>query len=289
GPNGAGKSTLISLLLGQVPATRGSGSVLGFDIRRQRWSVRQRTGFVPETDCFIPGMSGVGYVVFAGRLAGMGHSAAMQRAHQMLDLVELENERYRPVETYSAGMKQRVKLAQALVHDPELVFLDEPTNGMDPRGRRLMLRLMNELPRRGVSILLSSHLLPDVEEVCQRVIVLGRGRVLAEGEIREMRKPSETRCRVRVVGEDGPFRDRLRQAGVEIAGGGEGGLDLELPAADRHDLVLRAAVRAGVHLREFRPQRSSLEQVFLEALQAQREADRAAMHPAGGGVDARIP
>ncbi len=131
GPNGAGKSTLISALLGHITITAGAGSVLGLDVCRQQRTIRQRTGYVPESDCFIPGMSAVGYVSYAGRLAGMPSRPAMQRAHEMLDLVELENERYRPVETYSVGMKQRVKLAQALVHDPELVFLDEPTNAAE--------------------------------------------------------------------------------------------------------------------------------------------------------------
>jgi len=270
GPNGAGKSTLISLLLGHTRITSGSGTVLGHDIGREQRSIRQQTGYVPESECFIPGMSGVGYVCYAGRLAGMSHSSAMQRAHEMLDLVELENERYRPVETYSAGMKQRVKLAQALVHDPQLVFLDEPTNGMDPRGRRLMLDLMKDLGRRGVSLLLSSHLLPDVEQVCESVIVLGRGRVLAEGLIEEMRRPSARRCGARIRGDAERFRSSLSRAGVEVCGEDGGGLDLLLPDDGRHDLVVRAAVEAGVQLRELRPQRSSLEQVFLEAIESQQ-------------------
>ena len=272
GPNGAGKSTLISLLLGQATVTSGTGRVLGFDIRKQRRAVRQRTGYVPETDCFVPGLSGVGYVCYAGRLAGMSGSSAMQRAHEMLDLVELENERYRPVETYSAGMKQRVKLAQALVHDPELVFLDEPTNGMDPRGRRLMLSLMKDLAKRGVSLLLSSHLLPDVEQVCERVVVLGRGRVLAEGLIEEMRRPSPRRCSARIRGDADDFSRRLEGAGVRISGQDDDRLHLELPADGRHDLVVRAAVDAGVQLRELRPERSSLEQVFLQAVESHQRA-----------------
>jgi len=270
GPNGAGKSTLINLLLGQTPVTGGRGAVLGFDISRQRRAIRQRTGYVPETDCFIPRLSGVGYVCYAGRLAGMSGSSAMQRAHEMLDLVELEDERYRPVETYSGGMKQRVKLAQALVHDPELVFLDEPTNGMDPRGRRLMLNLIRDLSKRGISLLLSSHLLPDVEQVCERVVVLGRGRVLAEGLIEEMRRPSPRRCSVRVRGAISEFGRYLGEADVLICGRDGERLELELPGDGRHDLVVRAAVAAGVQLRELRPQRSSLEQVFLQAIESQR-------------------
>ncbi len=287
GPNGAGKTTLISLLLGQTPATSGSGTVLGFDIRKRRRAVRQRTGFVPETDCFIPGMSGVGYVVFAGRLAGMGAASAMQRAHEMLDLVELEDERYRPVETYSVGMKQRVKLAQALVHDPDLVFLDEPTNGMDPRGRQLMLGLLKDLPRSGVSVLLSSHLLPDVEEVCERVVVLSRGRVLARGSIEDMSKPSETRYIARVIGDIRAFCEALQRANVAVNDDEPGRLDLELPAANRSDLVFRAAVETGVRLGELRPHRSSLEQAFLDALKAQGSVEPTPVNSSEGVADAR--
>jgi len=204
----------------------------------------------------------------------------------MLDLVELEDERYRPVETYSVGMKQRVKLAQALVHDPDLVFLDEPTNGMDPRGRQLMLDLLQDLPRAGVSVLLSSHLLPDVEEVCERVIVLSRGRVLARGRIEDMSKPSETRYSARVTGDVRAFCEALQRAGVTVNDDEPGRLDLELPAANRSDLVFRAAVDTDVRLREFRPHRSSLEQAFLDALKAQGRVGPTPVNSSEGVADA---
>ncbi len=192
GPNGAGKSTLISLLLGQTPATSGVATVLGFDVARQQRQIRRRVGFVPENDCLIPGLTGTGYVCYAGRLAGMSYADAMQRAHEVLDYVDLDEARYRPAEQYSAGMRQRLKLAQALVHDPDLLFLDEPTNGMDPHGRQIMLSLISDLGRAGISVLLSSHLLPDVERVCERVIIMGAGEILTSGRIDEMRKPHPT-------------------------------------------------------------------------------------------------
>lgn len=272
GPNGAGKTTLLNLLLGHTEITRGDASVLGFDVRQQARAIRRRLGCVPENDCFIPGLSGVGYVQYVGRLAGMDRHSAMQRTHEMLDLVGLEDERYRPVETYSAGMKQRVKWAQALVHDPDLVFLDEPTNGMDPPGRRRALELIRDLGKRGVAVILSSHLLHDVEQVCERVIVLGRGRVLAEGRIEEMRRPSPRRCEVRVRGDLAPFQRRLTESGVKIYGQDEERLHLELPADDRHDLVVAAVAQSGVQLRELRLQRSSLEEVFLQAVASQEPA-----------------
>jgi ABC-2 type transport system ATP-binding protein len=199
GPNGAGKSTLLSVLLGQVPATGGQASVLGFNVLREQQRIRRRIGFMPENDCLIAGLSGVGYVHYCGRLAGMSHADAMQRGHEVLDYVGLGDARYRPAEEYSAGMKQRLKLAQAIVHDPDLLFLDEPTNGMDPQGRVVMLELIRDLGRCGISVLLSSHLLPDVERVCARVIIMGGGEVLTEGDIADMRAPHPTRYTVAVA------------------------------------------------------------------------------------------
>jgi len=272
GPNGAGKTTLLNLLLGHTVITRGDASVLGFDVRQEARAIRRRVGYVPENDCFIPGLSGVGYVQYVGQLAGLDGHSAMQRTHEMLDLVGMEDERYRPVETYSAGMKQRVKWAQALVHDPDLVLLDEPTNGMDPPGRRLVLELIRDLGKHGVAVVLSSHLLHDVEQVCERVIVLGRGRVLAEGRIEEMRRASPRRCEVRVRGDLEPFRRRLTETGVTIRGQDEERLHLELPEDDRQDLVVAAIARSGVELRDLRLQRSSLEEVFLQAVASQAPA-----------------
>ncbi|MCH7808484.1 MAG: ABC transporter ATP-binding protein, partial [Planctomycetes bacterium] len=216
GPNGAGKSTLISVMLGQTPISSGSATVLGYCVRRQQRMIRQRVGFVPENDCLISGLSGVGYVHYAGRLAGMSHSDAMQRTHEVLDYVGLDEARYRPAVQYSAGMKQRLKLAQALVHDPDVLFLDEPTNGMDPLGRQTMLSLIDDLGRAGIGVLLSSHLLPDVERVCQRVVIMGRGEVLTGGDMDEMTKPHPTLYTIEYVGDSDAFADRLTRANVTL-------------------------------------------------------------------------
>ena len=228
GPNGAGKTTLISLLLGQTPPTAGEARVLGFSIgKRQRgitsnWqaggllAIRRRVGFVPENDCLISGFSGTGYVYYTGRLAGMSHADAMQRTHLVLDYVDLGEARYRPAEQYSAGMKQRLKLAQALVHDPDLLFLDEPTNGMDPHGRQVMLGLIEDLGSAGINILLSSHLLPDVERVCKKVLIMGGGEVLATGSMDEMKQPHSTLYTIDYVGSSGAFCRALEERGVAI-------------------------------------------------------------------------
>ena len=274
GPNGAGKSTLISVLLGQTPLTSGQATVLGFDIRNQQRQIRRRIGFMPENDCLIPDMSGTGYVYYAGRLAGMSHSDSMQRTHEVLDYVALEEARYRPAEQYSTGMRQRLKLAQALVHDPDLLFLDEPTNGMDPQGRNVMLSLISDLGRAGISVLLSSHLLPDVERVCDRVIIMGGGEVLTIGRIDEMNKPHLKQYSVEVLGTLGDLPEALEALSVTVIGRVDGMLEIELPSERDQTLVLEAARSAGVTLRGLHPKRSSLEETFMAAIGKQQDLVR---------------
>ena len=177
------------------------------DIRTRRLDIRQAVGFVPEDECLFPGMTGVGFVAYAGELVGMGPRDAMQRAHEVLDYVGLGEARYRRVESYSTGMKQRLKIASAIVHDPRLLILDEPTNGMDPAGRDDVLRLAVDLARnKGMSLLFSSHLLPDVEAVCDYVMVLGGGRLLAQGRIDDLERPHHQRVRAAGQGRPGGVR-----------------------------------------------------------------------------------
>src|SRR5476651_1892736 len=176
GPNGAGKSTMIKALLGFIVPERGRMRVLGLDVAESPLQIRARVGYMPENDAHIPGMNAVSFVAYCGELAGLPRGDAMQRAHEVLFYCGLGEARYRNVETYSTGMKQRIKLAQALVHDPDLLFLDEPTNGMDPKGRDEMLELVRDLAHnKGVNLILCSHLLPDVEFTCDHVVVkIGR-------------------------------------------------------------------------------------------------------------------
>ncbi len=184
GPNGAGKSTFIKCLLNLETPTTGSARVLGVDIRASNRESRERVGYSPEQDSHISGLAGCEYVTYCGQLAGMPLRVARQRTHEILDLVGMGQERYRPVDTYSTGMRQRVKLAQALVHDPKVVFLDEPTNGLDPSGREHILKLIGSLWRElGTSVVMSSHLLRDIERVCDRVVIIGHGRLLEHDSI----------------------------------------------------------------------------------------------------------
>src|SRR5688572_31889975 len=184
GPNGAGKSTMIKALLGFVRPDRGEMRVLGLDVKTSPLQIRRRIGYMPENDAHIPGMNAVSFVAYCGELAGLPRADAMQRAHEVLYYCGLGEARYRNVETYSTGMKQRIKLAQALVHDPDLLFLDEPTNGMDPKGRDEMLELIRDIAHnKGLSLILSSHLLPDVEYTCDYVVVMDKGTIATEGPI----------------------------------------------------------------------------------------------------------
>lgn len=189
GPNGAGKSTLIRCLLQLDENDTGRASLLGQDIDAHGREVRKRVGYAPEQDCHIPGMAGCEYVTYCAQLSGLPFAAARQRAHEMLDFVGMGQERYRLVETYSTGMKQRIKIAQAIVHDPELVFLDEPTNGLDPEGQAHILDLIGRIWKEsGISVVLSSHLLPDVDRICEQIVILARGRVVVHDRLQELKR-----------------------------------------------------------------------------------------------------
>ncbi len=216
GPNGAGKSTMLKALLGFVKPTQGRMSVLGMDVAQRPLEIRARLGYMPESDAHIPGMNAVSFVAYCGQLAGLPQVDAMQRAHEVLYYVGLGEARYRNIETYSTGMKQRIKLAQALVHDPDLLFLDEPTNGMDPKGRDEMLELVRDLGHnKNVSLILSSHLLPDVEYTCDYVVVMDKGQIAAQGPIQELKGPAGRVFELRIKGNLPAFIEVLRGAGME--------------------------------------------------------------------------
>src|SRR4051812_5703544 len=188
GPNGAGKSTLMKCLLQLQPITSGSARLLGREVGREGREIRKRVGYTPEQDCHIPGMVGCEYVTYCAQLCGLPFRAARQRAHEMLDFVGMGQERYRKADTYSTGMKQRMKLAQAIVHDPEIVFLDEPTNGLDPKGQAQILELVRSLWRTyGITVVLSSHLLHDVDRICEQIIIISRGRVLVHDSLENLK------------------------------------------------------------------------------------------------------
>ena len=188
GPNGAGKSTFMKCLLQLQPITSGSAKLLGREVGSEGREIRKRVGYTPEQDCHIPGMVGCEYVTYCAQLCGLPFQVARQRAHEMLDFVGMGQERYRPIDTYSTGMKQRLKLAQAIVHDPEIVFLDEPTNGLDPKGQAQILELVQSLWKTyGITVVLSSHLLHDVDRICEQIIIIARGQVLVHDTLENLK------------------------------------------------------------------------------------------------------
>src|SRR5437868_734231 len=257
GPNGAGKTTLIRTLLGLITLDAGGGQVLGMDVRARRLDIRQAVGFAPEDECLFPGVAGIESVAYAGELCGMAWTEAMQRAHEVLNYVGLGEARYRRVESYSTGMKQRLKLAAAIVHDPKLLILDEPTNGMDPAGRQEIIELARDLSHgKGMSLIFSSHLLPDVEAVCDHVLVLGRGSLLAQGNIQEMKQAHPRAFDVRLKGNAEPFLVRLRAAGCEAVADEDEVLRVTLPEGHTTELVWRTASDTGAQVRHLRPHRS---------------------------------
>ena len=267
GPNGAGKTTMIRSLLGLIAIDAGKGRVLGLDVVHQALAVRQAVGFVPEDDCLFPGVTGVQFVAYAGELVGMGTTDALQRAHEVLDYVDLGEARYRNAESYSTGMKQRLKIASAIVHDPRLLILDEPTNGMDPVGRDEILALCRDLSRaKGMNLLISSHLLPDVEAVCEYVVVLGKGRVLAQGRIAELKQAHDRQFELRVRGDQRRFAGLLSERGVRAEPVNDH-LLVDLPPDSTVAVLWETAESAAEQIRSMRPRRSTLEEVFLRALE----------------------
>ncbi len=274
GPNGAGKSTMIKALLGFVVPTRGQMQVFGLDVRHKAAAIRARIGYMPENDSHIPGMNAVTFVAYCGQLSGLPPVDAMQRAHEVLYYVGLGEARYRNVETYSTGMKQRIKLAQALVHDPDLLFLDEPTNGMDPKGRDEMLALIHDLAHaKRVNLILSSHLLPDVEHTCDHVIVMDKGRIATQGPIATLKGSGGSVFELRIKGDLPSFLDVLRSQGLDAHGTDEDVMRVLVPAGrTARDLFMMAASHK-VQVRHLRPSVPTLEDVFIDAIEGGPRAD----------------
>ena len=267
GPNGAGKSTMIKALLGLLPPTTGDMKVLGLEVRRAPLQIRARIGYMPENDAHIPRMNAVAFVAYCGELAGLPPADAMQRAHEVLYYVGLGEARYRNIEQYSTGMKQRIKLAQALVHDPSLLFLDEPTNGMDPKGRDEMLELIRDIAHnKQINLILSSHLLPDVEYTCDHVVVLDKGAVATEGPITALKGPGGRVYELRVKGDADEFIDVLRAAGLECHATDEDVMRVFVPDDRGARYLFSLAAQHKMQVRHLRASVPTLEDVFAKAV-----------------------
>jgi ABC-2 type transport system ATP-binding protein len=283
GPNGAGKSSLLKILLGLLPPSAGTGSVLGHSLAAEGTILRRLTGYMPEADALVPGLRGADYVALAGELYGMPRREAQRRAHEVLTYLGLEDARYRRLEEYSTGMKQRLKLAQALVHDPPLLLLDEPTSGLDPAGREGMLRLLLTLSREhNKSFVLSTHLLGDVDFVCDTVVILHLGRVLLQGSVAELRKRRQDRYRLQIQGDVAEFLDELRLEGAAVLhDNGRGELRVVVPPGWSTRTFFALAANHRVILRGLAPDDEDLEELFHRVL-AETAARSNPPHRAGG-------
>jgi len=269
GPNGAGKSTLIQTLLGFVPLSAGSANIFGHDIRRQTRELRALIGYMPENDSFIANLTAVSFVRMMGELAGLPHDAALERAHEVLFYVGLGEARYRLLGTYSLGMKQLAKLAQAIVHGPRLLILDEPTNGLDPPARQRMIRLIKEMKQTGsMHIVLCSHLLRDVEETCEEVLILKQGRIVHYSNLEEERRANKRFVELETVGDEKDFASALTALGCECVGAGLGRLKMVLPAEFELREIYRLAAERDLQLRRLNYRRDTLEDIFLKAMEA---------------------
>jgi ABC-2 type transport system ATP-binding protein len=266
GPNGAGKSTFIKTLMGLVSYQTGSIKVLGLDAKQQAREIRQKIGYMPEDDCFLPHLKGVEAIRYMGELAGLPANGALGRAHEVCDFVGLGEERYREMHTYSMGMRQKAKLAQALTHDPEILILDEPSNGLAPASRERMLELIEYLRNEhGKTILLSTHLLHDVEQICDHVVILGGGRKLLQGDIAELTKSRDDCVNLMVQGDREAFAAALEARGMTVELLKHDDMKVRGAAAAKTAMAVAAESGSAV-IRRLRPERSSLENVFLAAV-----------------------
>jgi ABC-2 type transport system ATP-binding protein len=268
GPNGAGKSTLINTLLGFYKPSSGSATVLGYDVRTGTQKIRSLVGYMPENDAFISKMTAVSFVQMMGELSGLPSSAALERAHEALFCVGLAEARYRELGTYSLGMKQLAKLAQAIVHGPKLLILDEPTNGLDPSARQRMIRMIRDIrDSKQLQIVLCSHLLRDVEDTCEEVLILKQGRVAHYSNLEEERKANKRFVELETYGANSDFTEAIEKLGCECAVAAN---RIKMILADGVEIrdIYRLAAERDVRIRRLNFRRDTLEDIFLKAMES---------------------
>ena len=269
GPNGSGKSTLIKSILGLVSIDSGKGQVLGLDWPRQVRIVREVVGYLPEDDCYLMGLQGIESIQMMARLSGLRKREALRRAHEVADYCDLGQERYRNVETYSTGMRQKLKFAQALVHDPEWVILDEPTTGLDPAQREQFLRRIQTLAwEKGKSVLLSTHILHDVVETCDHVVILAGGRVRLVDSLEHMQRPSKDGLQVHVIAGAMTFAKDLQSVGIDAAASSDSELVVVGPEEEILRKIWQTSVEKQITIQRIDQHKNSLEQAFLDAVRS---------------------
>jgi ABC-2 type transport system ATP-binding protein len=274
GPNGAGKSTLIKVLLGLLRATSGKGRLLEFQLGRHNRQIRERVGYMPEDDCYLAGLSGVESVQLAAQLSRFPALEGLRRAHEILDFCGMGQERYRTVETFSTGMRQKLRFAQALVHDPPLLILDEPTSGLDPAERETMLNRIKILARKyGKAVLLCTHILPDVQAVSDAVIILANSRVRIAERLERLSEPTSPSLKINVLGDPAEFATRLDRAGFTVRIDPLGAITVDGQHAELAAKIWQIAKQANTGVRSIEPSKNSLEEIFLAAVREQPDAD----------------
>ena len=273
GPNGAGKSTLIQTLLGFHRPSAGGARMLGLDIRGDAERLRSLVGYMPENDSFIARMPGIRFVRYMAELSGLPPDLALERAHQAFIYVGLGEARYRLLGTYSLGMKQLAKLAQAIAHGPRLLILDEPTNALDPPARKRLIGLIREIRQApDTHLLISSHLLHDVEETCDEVLILRQGRIAAVCDLDEERRSNRRFLEMETIGAEPSFCAALQALGCECAASSEARFKVVLPQGVEIRDVYRVAGECGVRIRRLNHRRDSLEDIFLNAMKTEGAA-----------------
>jgi len=263
GPNGAGKSTLFKCILGLIQITSGSGSVLGFDIRTEGNLIRSKIGYMPEYDALDPGLSAIDQVRYSGEILGMNTDIATQRAHEVLEYVGLKEQRYRKIDTFSSGMKQATKLACALIHDPEILICDEPTNGLDKRARKFMLNTLRRTAEEGGrTVLLSSHVMEDVQEVCDSILMIYKGKVVLQKSIDELVEQVDSEIELTIWGGASNMEIQLIKKGYNVRRLGRI-LRVSLIDEDTISGILKVAAECGVQVRQLKEYKPDLEDIFL--------------------------
>ena len=263
GPNGAGKSTLFKCLLGLITTTSGEGSVLGLDIRTQGEQIRSKIGYMPEYNALDPNLFAVDQVRYAGELLGMNSKNATQRAHEVLEYVGLKDQRYRKIETFSTGMLQATKLACALVHDPDILICDEPTNGLDQRARSFMLQTLNRTVKEGNrSVLMSSHVMDDVEDLCDSIVMIHKGRIVVQSNIDDLVEQVDKEVEMVIWGGASKMESELTTMGLENRRLGRV-IRIKVEDDSTVDKALQAAVSAGVQVRQMKEYEPDLEDISL--------------------------
>jgi ABC-2 type transport system ATP-binding protein len=263
GPNGAGKSTFFKCILGLITTTSGEGNVLGYDIRTQGDLIRSKIGYMPEYDSLDPELIAVDQVRYSGELIGMNPSQATQRAHEVLEYVGLKEQRYRKIGTFSSGMKQATKLACALIHDPEILICDEPTNGLDQRSRDFMLKtLRNTVEQGGRTVLMSGHVMDDIQEVCESIVMIHKGKIVVHRRIDELAKQVDEEIEISVWGGSSRMQDALESRGLIVRRLGRV-MRIKVESEETIPIILECAVESNVQIRRLGEYKPDLEDIFL--------------------------